>query len=366
MNVLAYLNAYSIGKSGGDICFIEIFKRIPKVELQVVTSKLGKQLCTSYNLNAEYLISTKELTFRFILWIYFLRTLKGIWIALKTKQIDVIYITSDALPDVIPAIFSKLRNPKAKIVSKVFHIIPTKRIISSLGQQISHFLLKIIADIIIVDNSLLKNELINEGFLSSKIEINYPAIDSAYLENIKAKKKYSATCMSRLHESKGIIDLIKIWKLVVDKKPDVTLGIIGRGDNEFTNKIKELIEDNNLQNSIDLLGFVDDEKAYSFIKGSDVFVFPSHEEGFGMAVAETLALKIPVITYDLPIFHEIFPESLILIDRFEEKHFAKTILDILNNSKKYGTVVATGKKIVKKYSWESAARIEKNIIYGKN
>lgn len=366
MQILAFLNSYSNGKSGGDICFIEIFKRIPNIKLQVVTSKLGKQLCSSYKLKANYLLTTQETQFRFIILVYILRILKGIWTALIISKVDVIYVTSDALPDVIPAMFSKIRSPKATLIGKVFHIIPTNRIISSLAQQISHFFLKIIADTIIVDNSLLKTELVTEGFLSSKIIVNYPAVNFELLSKIKPRKKYSATCMSRLHESKGITDLIEIWELVVEKNANATLGIIGTGDKKFIQKIENLILKMNLQNNIDLLGFVEDEKAFSLIKGSDVFVFPSHEEGFGMVVAETLALGIPVVTYDLPIFHEVFPKSLSLVERFDKKIFAKQIMNVLNNRQKYDTVVTTGKKIVKTYSWESAATIEKNMLYGKN
>ncbi len=362
MNILAFLNSYSEGKSGGDMCFIEIFKRIPNHKLTVVTSSLGKQLCVSQKLKAQYLITTTESVFRFIILIYFFRIIKGIYIALLKGNIDVIYITSDAWPDVLPAIFSKIRNPKAKVIGKVFHMIPGNRILPSVTQQISHLLLKIIANYIVVDNTLLKNELVTSGFISSKIIVNYPAIDSVTLQKIKSKKQYTATFMSRLHPSKGIFDLIEIWKIVTKKIPTATLGIIGKGDMKIMNELQLLIKKQKMTKHISLLGFLADEEAYSLIKGSDVFVFPSHEEGFGMVVGETLALGVPIVAYDLPVFRETFGPVIQAVPQFESSLFAKKIIAILENPKTYTKFVATGKKNVSQFTWEIAAKKELEII----
>ncbi len=363
MNILAFLNSYTEGKSGGDMCFIEIFKRISKKNLTVVTSQLGKNLCKLHGLKAHYEITTSESSFAFVLLIYPLRIAKGIFVAILKGNIDVIYITSDAWPDVLPAVFSKIRNPQAKVVAKVFHLIPETRILSSLTQQISHLLLKIIAHYIIVDNTLLKKELVTSGFISSKIIVNYPAIDSAMLQKIKGKKQYSATFMSRLHPSKGVFELIEIWKIVIKKFPTATLGIIGKGDMKIMNELQLLIKKHKLSKHISLLGFLADEEAYSLIKGSTVFVFPSHEEGFGMAVAETIALGVPIVAYDLPVFHETFGPVILTVPQFEPDLFAKKIITVLDNPKKYDKVVATGKKTISQFTWEIAAEKELEIIH---
>lgn len=366
MNVIAFLNSYTQGKSGGDICFIEIHKRIPEISLQVVTSKLGKKLCNSYNLKATYLVTTHENKFTNIYWTYFLRIIKGIGIVFRSKNIDRIYITSDALPDVLPAVVAKFKFPNARVVGKVFHLIPQSRFISSVLQSVSHFFLKITADFIVVDNVLLKKELATNGFNTAKVIVNYPAVDSKKLKNIRGDKKYTATMMSRLHESKGIFDVISIWKQVVSKNPNATLGIIGTGNISITEKLKQFIEKEQLQHNIELLGFVEDTKAYSLIKGSEVFLFPSHEEGFGIVVAEALALEVPVVAYDLPVFAETFRIYIQPISLFDKTKFAKTVLDILSSSKKYDRVKATSKAISTKFSWEKAAAIEKKHIYETN
>lgn len=362
MRILAFLNAYTEGKSGGDMCFIEIFKRLKKRKLTVVTSLLGKKLCIDHNLHADFEITTSEKKFQFILFTYFLRIIKGSWIAITSQKYDVLYITSDALPDVLPAFLYKIIRPKTKCIAKIFHIIPSTRILSSLGQQISHAFLKICADTTIVDSELVKKSLINEGFWARKITISYPAIDTTFLSKIKPIKKYTATFMARLHESKGIFDLVEIWSDVAVFDSKSKLAIIGIGDEKTTNKLIHLIHELRLEDNIDLLGFLPDEKAYSLIKGSDVFVFPSHEEGFGIVVGEALALEVPVVAYNLPVFAETFIDVISSVETYNQKEFVKKIITIISKPKKYQQTTKIGKKLVEKFSWETAAQIEQQLL----
>lgn len=60
MQLIAFLNSYTKGISGGDIRFIELAKRFNSLDITVVTSKLGQSLCQKKGLNARYIITTKE------------------------------------------------------------------------------------------------------------------------------------------------------------------------------------------------------------------------------------------------------------------------------------------------------------------
>ncbi len=361
MNIIAFLNAYTQGKSGGDMCFVEIFKRIKDQEVTIVTSKLGKKLCKDNGLRATFLITSTESTFKNTIFTYFTRTIKAIQLTTDVKHIDVIYATSDWLPDILPSVFLKLRSPKAKFIAKIFHIIPSNRIIPSISQNISHFLIKQFADTIVVDNTLLQKDLKRQGFNPARIIVKYPAIDHMILHKTKSIRKYQATYLGRLHESKGIHDLVVIWKAVVDKMPHAKLAIIGSGDESFINQIKGLISKYELNKNIDLLGYLDNKTAYGLVKGSSVFIFPSHEEGFGMAVGEALACGVPVVTYDLPVFRETFKKALLTVPCFDIKSMKKRVLNVLQNEKQY-TIVSDGKKIVAQFSWEKAAQLELHLM----
>jgi glycosyltransferase involved in cell wall biosynthesis len=61
---------------------------------------------------------------------------------------------------------------------------------------------------------------------------------------------------------------------------------------------------------IELAGYVDEATKFDILSRSKLFVFPSVEEGWGIAVAEALAVGTPVVAYDLPVYRSVFGEQL--------------------------------------------------------
>jgi len=362
--LIALMNSYSQGKSGGDMVFIELAKRMKNYDKIIITSFLGKKLCQKKGLKGKYLITTKETEFRNVILTYLKRISKALFLKIKAKEGDVYLGTSDFLPDVLPIFWFKLKNRKVKWVQHVFHLIPFSRKISFFNQRISFLLIKQIADSVIVDNSLLRDDLIKLGFEASRIFINYPGIDLDYLKSVKGKgvDGYDAIFMAQLRSSKGIFDLIKIWKLICQKKPNVKLGVIGGGVETMVKRMQSLIESEGLKRNIDLLGYLEDDDAFAIIKSSKVFVFPSKEEGFGLASLEAQALGLPVIAWDLPVYKEVFPRGMIKVKMKNMRRFADEVLKLLANKKNYQRLSKAAIDNASRYDWDQAAKREFQII----
>ena len=357
MKIIAFLNAYTQGKSGADVIFVEIYKRIKNIELTVVTSELGKKFCIENGLKAEFIITTSEESFGNIIYTYIQRIYRAIKKINEIKNADIIYSTSDALPDVLPAfIISKKLNKT--LIGNIFHIIPASRVISFITQKISFYIYKKKKAVCFVDNDILLKELTEQGFKKNKLVLRYPGINFSFIKIIKPLPDYDAVSMIRIHESKGVFDLIEIWQEVINKIPDSTLGIIGTGDETYIDKMKQKIYENNLSSNIKLLGFLNDTEAFSLIKGSKVFLFPSHEEGFGMAIGEALACNTTVVAYDLPVFKNTFKKLINTVACFNKKQFAGEVIKILNQPKK--SIKETNE--LKKFSWEKVVVLESKII----
>lgn len=79
---------------------------------------------------------------------------------------------------------------------------------------------------------------------------------------------------------------------------DVDALIIGEGPerNTIENRIIEL----GVENSIEVIDFVDHDEFLGYIKSADVFAFPSQREGFGLVGLEALACGTPVVTSNHP------------------------------------------------------------------
>jgi len=130
-------------------------------------------------------------------------------------------------------------------------------------------------------------------------------------------------CVGRLIPFKNQKFLIKVAKEI--KRDDFRILIIGDGD-EYENLKKE-IEKGRLEDKVRLLGFIPSNEIPYYLKASDIFLYPSLKEGFGIVVLEAMATGLPVL-----IFREIYIEEFgknILVANNEEGfiNYAKKLVE---------------------------------------
>lgn len=350
--------------SGGDTRFIEVSKRLKDFDKVIITPFIGRKTCEMKKLNAAYILTTKETHLRNIFITYFRRIANALFLKMEIRDEDILYSTSDFLPDVLPCFVYKLKNKNAKWVQIIHHLIPLKRkgslasnLLSYYAQRISFFFIKRHSDFIIVVNPFIKERLKEAGFHDSKIVISSNGIDTRYLKNIKPSKGiiYDGIFLGRLHPSKGIFDLVKIWKIVCKNKKNAKLGIIGSGDVRVRDELERKVKESGLENNIDILGYIDD--AFTIVKSSKVFVFPSYEEGWGIAICEAMACGLPTITYDLPSY-EIFGNTMVKVSVGDIETFAEAVIRLLLDGRLRRKLGEKGKRKVKQFDWSRVAQKE--------
>ena len=102
--------------------------------------------------------------------------------------------------------------------------------------------------------------------------------------------------MSRIHEKKGLDMLADVWGELSKKYTDWHLVVAGPDQADYWKVIEQKLKKNGSLFSVEYVGpQYGDDKSRLF-SGSDLFVLPTYSENFGVAVAESLAYKIPVIT----------------------------------------------------------------------
>lgn len=110
------------------------------------------------------------------------------------------------------------------------------------------------------------------------------------------KEDYSDTnvlFLGRLGERKGSYDLLKVIPEVLEKVPDAHFYLGGDGDIEQSQKI---INENKLQDHIELLGWVRNEKKEGYLKKCSTFILPSYHEGMPMSVLEAMSYGLATIS----------------------------------------------------------------------
>jgi glycosyltransferase involved in cell wall biosynthesis len=104
-------------------------------------------------------------------------------------------------------------------------------------------------------------------------------------------EKYIIGSIGRLDYAKNYEFLINVFPEILKIKPRAVAVIIGEGPDR--KKYETLIEENNLQEKIFLLGNIENGSRY--LKGFDVLVLPSRYEGLSITLLEALFAGLPVL-----------------------------------------------------------------------
>jgi len=138
--------------------------------------------------------------------------------------------------------------------------------------------------------------------------------------------------IGRLTPSKNQKFLIKLAKEI--DNPNFYILIVGDGE-EYDN-LKNLIEFENLQNIVKLLGFISSDKIPYYLKASDIFLFPSLKEGFGIVVLEAMTSGLPIVIFKDIYIEEFGKDILAAKDENEFIEMTRKLIENENLRKELG------------------------------
>jgi glycosyltransferase involved in cell wall biosynthesis len=107
--------------------------------------------------------------------------------------------------------------------------------------------------------------------------------------------------LSRIHEKKGVDLLVNAYEKIIGKNAGAPLLVIaGPGmDTPYGESIRLCVEKSGaLRDRVFFTGMISGDEKWGAFYGSEAFILPSHQENFGIAVAEALACSKPVMISD--------------------------------------------------------------------
>ncbi|MDD2777322.1 MAG: glycosyltransferase family 4 protein [Methanocellales archaeon] len=136
-------------------------------------------------------------------------------------------------------------------------------------------------------------------------------------------------------------------------KENVKLFVIGNNKPSY---YKKLAAEMGVLNKIIFLQFVPDIKDYYV--ASDIFVFPSLHEGFGLVITEAMSSGLPVITTKLTGASEIMTDEYdgLLLNEVNPKEIAEKINLLISDEKLRKQLGRNARKTAEKLTWDKAAR----------
>ncbi len=210
------------------------------------------------------------------------------FLKIRRKKFDIIYSRSPSryiLSDItsLHFIFSLWGNDK--FLGKIF----------SLGERLS-FLIK--RRYIIAISNLMKNKIRDVFKIEEeRIRVIYNGVNTDIFnyKNRKSKeakeirKKYMdgfsslSIFVGARPQRKGLEYLIKAMKHTKDNK----LIVVGLGQNDIE-KYKKIVNKNNVEEKVDILGFVPHEKLKFYYAASDIFILPTFFDPCAVATLEAM------------------------------------------------------------------------------
>lgn len=182
------------------------------------------------------------------------------------------------------------------------------------------------------------------------------------------EKDFIVVYSGRINPEKGVKELIQAFKRLKDY-PHIKLMIIGgsffgneQGYDTFIQSLQE--EAKELINTITFTGYIPYNQIPSYLKMTDVAVFPSMwDEPFALTLIEAMAVSLPVIATDVGAIAEVSQGNAIIVNKTSAAtEIAQFILKLYNSPSLRTTMRNAGFTLSLQYAKERYAKEFFNIF----
>ena len=199
-------------------------------------------------------------------------------------------------------------------------------------------------DKIIAPSEFYKLKLIQDGITENKIEALHNFINIEDY-NVTIEDEGYALYYGRIIKEKGVLNLIKAFKNIKNSKLYIA------GDGPDIEKVKKYIHENNMDDTVKLLGYLNSSQVKEYVRKARFIVVPSiWYENCPYSVLETLAMGKPIIGSNLGGIPELVKDNETgLIYKYNSViELEEKMNDLLNNKEKAVQFGKNAKEIAKK------------------
>ncbi len=123
----------------------------------------------------------------------------------------------------------------------------------------------------------------------------------------------------------------------------------------FSNRLGKEIQARELQNYVELKGYLGPDELAKFFQKATAYISPSLSEGFGIPALNAMAAKTPVLASNIPTFREVYGNSVLYFDPDNAQDIAQKIEKLIKSKRFRDNLIKNGEMQVKKYSWQKMA-----------
>lgn len=290
----------------------------------------------------------------------FWRTM-GIVNDIKKEKIDIYHGLSNELP-------FKINRTKAKSIVTIHDLIFLNYpefypLIDRIIYNVKAKYACKVADKIIAVSECTKRDIVRHYKVSpSKIEVVYQGCFSIFTERVddkqkeKVREKYALPdkyllSLGSIEKRKNILLIVKALQQI----PDIHFVAIGK-HKEYASEVLVYAEENNLTDRVHLLKNVPLVDLPAILQSSEIFIYPSLYEGFGIPIIEALSSGVPVIGAKGSCLEESGGPNSVYIDPLNENELAYEVKRILSDKDVQDKMVEEGLKYVQRFSDKNCSK----------
>jgi glycosyltransferase involved in cell wall biosynthesis len=226
------------------------------------------------------------------------------------------------------------------------------------------------ADLLMFVSTTDKDTIVERAHYNpaDKIKVIYNGVTPRLKELAKAEpvtvakhKKTVGYVGGLFAEGKGLSYLIRAFQKVKQELTDSALVIVGEGPDRRV--LAELAENLNLKDDVIFIGY--QENPLQYMKGFDLFVLPSTNEGFSLVLIEAIYVGTPAIASNVGGTPEVLGYEELLFEPRDVRGLAMKIEDLLRDDAVYekARVLCSQRKKALEFDWgDDMAEAIKDVV----
>jgi glycogen synthase len=242
------------------------------------------------------------------------------------------------------------------------------------------------SDHVVTVSYAMRDELISQGFPQGKISVVYNGVDPdkyspdrvprEKIEQIRRRygiqpDEYMILFVGRIVVVKGVDRLVQAMVSVKKSIPKAKLVVVGVSDMQYS--IEELTKTLGLEDNVKLrFEWISEEERIAHYAASDLCIFPSLYEPFGIVALEAMSMSKPVVVGARGVSgmkEFVVPNGPdqcgVHVNPYEPNDIAWGIRSVLENIDKAREFGRNGRKLVlETYNWEAVAKRTINVYEG--
>lgn len=212
----------------------------------------------------------------------------------------------------------------------------------------------------IVPSQALKSDLLRLHHLADDRVVVVPhGVEESHLKLYRRKpanQRPKVLFVGRLHFRKGLVPVVEAFT----RRRDIDVEFLIAGDGPDRPALEAVAAGDP---RIRILGNVDRERLASLLLETNVFVFPTFYEGFGLALTEAMASGHACVSYDIPVVREVLGETGLLVPLGDAAGLVEKVAALVGNPGLIALHSEQSHERASRFRWAAAPAAIEQVVH---